>query len=48
MILKVALWPAPKLSGRLNPARPKPEPVTVAWETVIEEPPEFVRVAVCF
>jgi hypothetical protein len=46
-MLKGTLWLAAKLSGRFKPVRLKPDPVTVAWETVIGEGPGFVRVPVC-
>lgn len=43
--LKVALWPGAKVSGRLSPLTPKPEPETVAWVMVTLEPPELVSVS---
>jgi hypothetical protein len=45
--LKVKLFPAPKVSGRLlvNPLMPNPAPVNVACDTVTLDPPGLVNVA---
>jgi hypothetical protein len=45
--LKLALCPAASVTGRAGPFRLKPEPVTVAWETVRFEPPELPTTSAC-
>jgi hypothetical protein len=44
--LKVALWPAVRVVGRVKPLELKPVPVTVACEIVTLDWPELFRVAV--
>ena len=36
------------MRGNASPLIVKPDPVTLAWEMVAPEPPEFVKVTVCF
>jgi hypothetical protein len=43
--LKVTLWPALKVTGKLKPLAANPEPVVVAAEIVTLVPPELVRVS---
>lgn len=45
---KFALCPAARVRGNASPLIVKPDPVTLAWEIVAPEPPEFVKVTVCF
>jgi hypothetical protein len=44
-ILKLALWPAFKVIGKLRPMRLNPEPVALAAEMVTLAPPELVMVS---
>jgi hypothetical protein len=41
-----ALCPAVKVTGNAGPLRPKPLPLTVAWEIVTLPVPEFVTLIV--
>jgi hypothetical protein len=43
--LKLTLWPAPKVIGKLKPLAVKPEPVALAAEIMTLVPPELVRVS---
>jgi hypothetical protein len=43
--LNVALWPAPRFSGRFKPVTLKPDPVAVTCEMVTLELPELVSVS---
>ncbi len=43
--LKVAVCPAPSVSGKFSPLTLKPAPVGVACEMVTLDPPEFVNVS---
>jgi hypothetical protein len=45
---KLALCPAARVKGNASPLIFKPDPVKLAWEILALEPPEFVRVTVCF
>jgi hypothetical protein len=45
---KPALCPAARVRGNASPLIVKPDPVKLDWEIVALEPPEFVRVTVCF
>src|SRR3954468_8920163 len=45
--LKGALCPPASVTGRFKPLTVKPEPETLAWDTVTFEPPEFVSDADC-
>jgi hypothetical protein len=44
--LKLVLWPAARVSGRVIPLRLNPAPVAEACEMVTLEPPELVKVSV--
>jgi hypothetical protein len=44
--LKLTLWPAPNVIGKLKPLAVKPEPVALAAEIMTLVPPELVRVSV--
>ena len=44
-ILKVTLCPLLRLKGKFKPLKPNPAPVTVAFEIVTVELPEFVNVS---
>jgi len=43
--LRLALWPAFKVRGKVRPLALNPEPVAVAAEIVTLVPPELVRVS---
>jgi hypothetical protein len=43
--LKLTLWPALKVVGKLKPLAVNPEPVALAAEIVTVVPPELVRVS---
>lgn len=43
--LKVVLWPAARVAGRVRPVKLKPVPVKFAWVIVTLEPPELVSVS---
>ncbi len=44
--LKLTLWPAVSVVGKVKPLRLNPEPVALAAEIVMLVPPELVRVSV--
>ncbi len=46
--LKLELWPAAKVKGRLIPLRLKPVPLAMACEIVTLAPPELVTLTDCF
>ena len=43
--VKVTLWPAVSVAGKVKPLTEKPEPVTLACEIVAVAPPVFVTVS---
>jgi hypothetical protein len=43
--LKLTLWPAPKVIGKLKPLALNPEPVALTAEIVTLAPPELVRIS---
>ena len=45
-VLKLTLWPAVSVVGKVKPLRLNPEPVVLAAEIVTLVPPELVRVSV--
>jgi len=45
-VLKLTLWPAVSVVGKVKPLTLKPEPVVLAAEIVTLVPPELVRVSV--
>ena len=45
-VLKLTLWPAVSVVGKLKPLTLNPEPVVPAAEIVMLVPPELVRVSV--
>jgi len=45
-MLKLTLWPAVSVVGKVKPLTLKPEPVALAEEIVTLVPPELVRVSV--
>ena len=46
VVLKLTLWPAVSVAGKVKPPRLNPEPVVLAAEIVTLVPPELVRVSV--
>ena len=45
-VLKLTLWPAVRVAGKVKPLRLNPEPVALAAEIMTLVPPELVRVSV--
>ena len=45
-VLKLTLWPAVSIVGKVKPLTLNPEPVVLAAEIVTLVPPELVRVSV--
>jgi len=45
--VKVVLWPAESVRGRVSPLKVNAALLDDAWEMVTLDPPGFVRVAVC-
>ena len=45
-VLKLTLWPAVSVAGKVKPLTLNPEPVVLAAEIVTLVPPELVRVSV--
>jgi len=41
-VLKVTLWAAASVNGRVIPLKLKPAPLGAIWEIVSADPPEFV------
>ena len=46
IVLKLTLWPAVSVIGKVKPLTLNPEPVVLAAEIVTLVPPELVRVSV--